>query len=507
MNRVKRYRDHVYIFLILLCCYAYFMPRWADWNQNSRLNLVLAVVDDGTLHIDKYRENTGDYALFEGHYYSDKAPGTSFLAVPVYAVARPVLQSPPVQQILARLAQSEAFSATLKEHGSGLIVDKIYFAIVLYLVTITVVALPAAALGVLLYAFLGHVDQRRSWRIGVVLLYGLATPAFPYAGAFYGHQIVAVLLFVGFFTAFLIRRGRLPPRWTLLVGLLLGYAVITEYPAVLIAAALFLYTIAVLPNRRWALGLTLAGVPPGLLLMAYNWAIFRTILPVGYEHSELWTDVHQQGFMSLVGPNAPALWGITFGTYRGLFFIAPIMLLALPGFVAWWRRGQYRLEWAVCLWAVVSFFLFNGSSVMWQGGFAVGPRYLVPMLPFMAVALGMFVRQWGAAWWAKALVGILGAWSFVAVWAQTIGGQSFPDYTSSPLFSYSIPNLLAGNVARNLGMALGQAGGWSLLPLAVLVGALTLLWYLARGGMAIQTPSLRAGVVTDNRQKELQTDV
>ena len=33
------------IFLLLLACYAYVLPRWADWNQNSRLNLVVALVD------------------------------------------------------------------------------------------------------------------------------------------------------------------------------------------------------------------------------------------------------------------------------------------------------------------------------------------------------------------------------------------------------------------------------------------------------------------------------
>ena len=117
----------------------YFLPRWADWGANSRLNLTLAIVEQGTLSIDDYYENTGDYAYFEGHYYLDKAPGPSFLAVPVYAAAYPILNMEPVQNILTRVAESGAFSGTLNEEGTGLLPEKIYDFLVLYWVTVVVI--------------------------------------------------------------------------------------------------------------------------------------------------------------------------------------------------------------------------------------------------------------------------------------------------------------------------------------------------------------------------------
>jgi hypothetical protein len=40
------------LFLLLLGCYTYTLPRWADPNQNSRLDMVIAVVEDGTFRID-----------------------------------------------------------------------------------------------------------------------------------------------------------------------------------------------------------------------------------------------------------------------------------------------------------------------------------------------------------------------------------------------------------------------------------------------------------------------
>ena len=36
---------------------------------------------------------------------------------------------------------------------------------------------------------------------------------------------------------------------------------------------------------------------------------------------------------------------------------------------------------------VAYFFFYNSSSIMWWGGFTIGPRYLIPMLPFMVLPI------------------------------------------------------------------------------------------------------------------------
>src|SRR5690242_442746 len=67
--------------------YAYFYQA-GGWNQNSRFALVRAIVERHTLRIDDYAAHTGDRALWEGHFYSDKAPGASLVAVVPVAAAR-----------------------------------------------------------------------------------------------------------------------------------------------------------------------------------------------------------------------------------------------------------------------------------------------------------------------------------------------------------------------------------------------------------------------------------
>ncbi len=114
---------------------------------------------------------------------------------------------------------------------------------------------------------------------------------------------------------------------------------------------------------------------------------------------------------------------------------------------------------------------------MWQGGFSVGPRYLVPMLPFMAFAIIFWLNAIRATW-LQIATWLLAVLSFLIVWAETIGGQTYPAFQADPLVQYSLPRLTVGDIARNVGMVL-RLGGWaSLLPL--LLAAALLIALLVR---------------------------
>ena len=71
--RVRRWWSHVGIrgrrelllVALLLFCYGFFQQATA-WNENSRYDLVRALVDQGTTRIDAYQDNTGDKAFFQG---------------------------------------------------------------------------------------------------------------------------------------------------------------------------------------------------------------------------------------------------------------------------------------------------------------------------------------------------------------------------------------------------------------------------------------------------------
>jgi len=459
------------IFLILLISFVYVLPRWADPNQNSRLDMVVAVVDDGTFQIDKYVSNTVDYAKVGEHYYSDKAPGTAFIGIPIYAGIKIILDLPVMDKIVDRLSQNAAFRSTLNPEGSGIFVQKVRFAITQVILGILVSAIPTALTGVLLFRLLKLFDPEVWSRLFVVLTYGLLTPVFTYGGAFYGHQLSAALLFGVFYL--IMTRDQFPMGTLLLIGFLLGYSVITEYPSALIAGILFIYLgIKLFTSRK---KFSLAWVVLSGSVVAGGWMIYNTYIfggpfSLGYSNSELWVAQHHTGFMSLSIPTWDAFWGITFGKFRGLFFYSPILILGLVGGFLWLRSKRYRIEWYVAFASVISFFIFNSSSIMWWGGFAVGPRYLLPMLPFWMLFLIHPIILWRKETWFKLLLVALTLWSWILTWGLSLAGQAYPsDALRDPVVEYALPSWQSGNIARNLGTFLGLPGPLSIVPLLLLL--------------------------------------
>jgi hypothetical protein len=481
LNRLPKVRVVEFaLFFMLLVSFIYTFPRWADPNQNSRLNMVFAVVEDGTFQIDRYVENTVDYAKVGEHYYSDKAPGTAFLGIPIYAGLKVFLDSPLLEGVMDRLANNDAFRATLRAEGTGILAEKVRFAIAQVVLTFFLAALPSAITGVLMFRLLATLTSKLWSRFIMVLGYGLFTPAFAYAGALYGHQLSAAFLFAAFYIIFM-RRNRLSGAALFSVGGLLGLSVVTEYPSILMVGVLMLYILYILRQEgdlRLAGWAVLSGGFIALAWMAYNTAVFGGPLNLGYSQSELWTDQHGTGFMSLTLPHWDAIWGITFGAFRGLFILSPWLLLFFPGLFLWRQTRKYRPEFWVVLANVVGIFLFNASSIMWWGGFAVGPRYLLPMLPFMVLPVAFVIDRWGNKAWFRVILVLFLIWSFLATWGLTLADQAFPsDSIRNPLLEYAIPNWLEGNIARNLGTIAGIPGVWSLAPLVVLLIFLSaLVW-------------------------------
>jgi len=301
-----------------------------------------------------------------------------------------------------------------------------------------------------------------------------------------GHQIAAVCLFGSFAMAFWAgRKEQIGRAFAMVIGLLLGYAVIAEYPTVFWAAPLFFYTFVVLHDKRLILWVIAGGMLPGVLAAAYNLSIYHTPLPVAYSYSVLFPHHFQTGLMGFGLPTLETLWGLTFSLYRGLFTLSPFLVLSIPGFVVWFRSRKSRGELCVILTGAFLHFVYISGMTTWSGNYSVGPRHLCITIPFLVIPIGLLLDR--SPKWTRAVFWALAMVSFGSVWIQTVSGQSYPDdVVSWPLVQYSFPRLLAGDIARNVGTALGLKRWFSLIPiLSVIAGGFVWLHVLKRGSTVI----------------------
>lgn len=79
-------KKEVKLFFTFFIVYLAFINVW-DWNDLSIIDFSLAMAYKGELYIDDLIEvpnlNIGNKAYYNGHYYSDKAPGLPFLTYPI----------------------------------------------------------------------------------------------------------------------------------------------------------------------------------------------------------------------------------------------------------------------------------------------------------------------------------------------------------------------------------------------------------------------------------------
>lgn len=469
-------------FWLIVTAYGFFIASDANWNTESHLYTAFALVDHHTVSIDDYRVRLGDRAYWNGHYYSDKAPGLALAAAPVYAGLRLAFPREVGQAYRPYPHMRYAISRST-----------VY---VRYIITYVLVIVPSAILAILLWLFLSRFT---SYGGGLMIagVYALGTPAYAFSIRFYSHQFSAVLLFSAFLLIFHRVKGRLPSRSVILAsclaGLLCAYAAISEYPTAVISALIAVYAASVSRDRlRCVVTFCIGSAPPILLAAAYNAAAFGRPFATGYTyvHSALYHSHVATGVLGMSNPLAygmhvpspSALWEITFGLYRGIFPISPVLLVCIAGLAHMWRCRALRPEFYLIAVSVVAYFLLDASRDVtmngWSGGASVASRHLVPVLPFMVVpaVFGLRSRLYRFLFIASGCVSVGITWSIVS----SVGLFSMTD--RSPITNELLPAFFGGHFQPSWGFMTGSTSFAGLLPLLavvlILVGRIT--WLLRR---------------------------
>lgn len=406
-------RPECWVFAILITSYAFFWHA-RDWNSASRLMLTYALVDRGTIRLDGLDRQTGDIAWFKGHYYSDKLPGYSLLATGPYALAKTLLRLPDHPRNVPGFAYWPAD----------------------YWTTLGMSSLLSALTGAILAALARGLgcDPKRALLVG--LSYGLATPAYVYATISVGHQATAFAL-IGAFALLWSDEGRRPALAVMGAGFLAALAAVIELQVGPVSAILGFYLLALVigKKRRPArLGEFAVGAAvPTLVMLGYNLLAFGDPFDMGYFHhvNPEFHQVHNRenplGLRAFAWDHAvPLLWG----GYRGLLFYAPVLMLAIPGWVALGARRRWGVA-VVSAAAAAAIFAVNLSYPEWTGGWSTGPRLLVPLLPFaMLPVAGLLAVGGRGATCAAVALALAGA--ALMLLFQGVGG-AIPSDVGDPL--------------------------------------------------------------------------
>jgi len=507
----------ILLFVLLWLTYAYFYQS-SQHNEAARFDQTRSILEDGVLYIEKYRYNTADVVAIarDGgppHTYPNKAPGTSFLAIPAFWLWKHVL----------KLFHLEEW---------------VYWHFVAYLTTLTTVSLLSVLAALAMYALLRRVTGDVVFSALTVVAIWLGTICFPFSTLFFSHQQAAAQLILAFYFLFKLRwdgvGGRVRCSLTRagVAGLLCGFTLATEYPTILLVGLLCAYFGATLVQSGSTLrirlglgGLFCVGFLVGLApLIAYNVAISGEIFFTPYEayaqpgaaspfpgHRQGYVGIHWPGWRNFVA----VLAEITVRPQRGLLYIGvsgwrvyacnPVLWLALPGLIWLFLRKPYRLEAALIAAMTLAYFMFNAcygdSIVYWGGAWSVGPRHLIPLLPFLALPLIEGARRLWFLFYPLFLVCI-----FYMLLATAVEPRVPYEY-ANPARDLFADKYLRGNLALNrLGLfdlqqrsltANSTAFNWSKLiglPGSTQLILLMLFWLAAGGGLI--------WAIWSNREKE-----
>jgi len=341
------------LFIVILAIYLYFLNGFHSANELSRYSLIQAIVEERTFIIDNYILSMIDVSYYNGHYYSDKPPGLSFVGVPVYFFGRILLSSFWIPNLL-----------------------------------ISLIAIFSALTVVLIYELAGFLGGSRTSKLLTALTYAFGTIAWVYSKTFFAHSFSAFLLLLSMYCAYLFVQKN-STKFILISGVTMGYSSMVEYSNLLLVIPFLLYFIVY--NTRKRLIYFLAPIVLFLIILStYHYVCFGSPFSTPLQYTSHFGNVQDISYFS--NPVHIGLYGLLIGHYRGLFYLSPILLLAPFGF--FYLYENYKPETFLALSSFIIIVLFYSTYTVWHGGMAYGPRFLLSVVPFFTLPLFQVIEKY-----------------------------------------------------------------------------------------------------------------
>lgn len=425
-QRLKINEVEIILFLLCFFSYGYFFHGGGN-NQNATYDQIRSIAEYGELSINRFAYNTHDISIYKGFIFPNKAPGLTFLGVPIGFV----------------LFQ-------LKEVFLHFMVEDTYFLFACHLLSWLTVGFISAILCVVLFRFIYYLTQCTITAFIGTMGYTFGTTAFAYSTILYAHQVAAAFSFIAFYLVFVTRNKKTNCLSSLFFsGLLAGYAVITEYPNMFVWLALFVYVIILFSYNKKHIGFFIIGsLIPAIILLIYNYLCYGNPIHFSYFSYFVYNANIQPGLKETVKtisfPKLTIFYKITFDPYRGIFYYCPFLLTFFPGIYFFLKKKGISKEFLFLIVVVAYFFVFNASYQFWFGGWSLGPRHLVSVLPFMVLLSSFFIKQFPKITTFTVLLSF-----FSMIMAVSVTPETPSDRYRNPVIEFYLKNFFNSNLSLN----------------------------------------------------------
>lgn len=476
----------ILIFTGIVFCLVYFVHRFPgtpDPNAYSRLYQIRVVVEQKTLVLDKMIDKYGflmDRSVYKNRTYSDKSFGLSILSIPLYSVYH-------------LLAGDCGDNEWLK-----------------YFLTLFCVTLPHIIFLMLVYRFYILGTRNRSLRELFFAGYVFGTITFTYSGLFFSHVAGASMLGIAWIIIDKMS-DRLNCKLMMILGGLIGLAVVCEYPLLIIAVWLLGYLFfktkesGILKSPLVLVSFFGILFVPIALQMLINYLSFENPFMQGYAYKASASQVryHSQGFFGVSVPSIESMWGILFSSGKGMFYLSPFMLCVFPAMFMLVRNIKTRLQGTILSGIILSFTWFSASVVDWQAGWTVGPRYYLASLPFMLIAILRSPVVDIKKYVFRVFVLMLILWSTIHCYFLSSAFPYIPEIFTVPLWDFAVPLLKKGLVSSNILSLFGVSSWVSLFfPFLIISAILFTAFGVSKKSVVVYCLSFIAvlGLVIGSRQ-------
>lgn len=376
MNQVQRL---ILIFTIVLISFLYFLSSaYINCsNDGSHYALVSAMVNDRSTEVSNYINYTAkiDYAVKDGKYYSDRLPGNAVLMIPFYI------------------------------YGKGLEAMGFHSAIDWRPIEEVAVVLEAnicGAIGVL-FLFLIFLHFKFSFNVSLLssVLYGITTLNWQESTHVFSHAVSMCFVIISIYC--FLKTARISDRIFLIGLFFLSYAVTIELQNMLYFLPVVVYLLMAKSIQtdkqtlRYSLVfkivmVTLSGF---ILLLAYNYFTFHEWMLKSNKYNPMFPE--EGSFLSSLSGKPIKALDILFTNIKnrkvytdwstatqnetpGLFVVSPLLLLAIPGYVLFYRK--YKRE-AVLFLAIIGINVLIAAfhkTVLVRHIFTITPLIYFPII-------------------------------------------------------------------------------------------------------------------------------